>query len=70
MGKAKDAHLFFGDMMKRLEWLPVNDFVFRPDLSKDYTVDANWALYCEYYLEGVHIPFVHAGLNAVIDYGE
>ena len=30
---------------------------------------ANWALYCENYLEGFHIPFVHADLNAVIDYG-
>jgi choline monooxygenase len=27
------------------------------------------ALYCENYLEGFHIPFVHAGLNEVIDYG-
>ncbi len=26
-------------------------------------------MYCENYLEGFHIPFVHAGLNAVIDYG-
>ncbi len=31
---------------------------------------AHWALYCENYLEGFHIPFVHAGLNALIDYGE
>jgi choline monooxygenase len=27
-------------------------------------------LYCENYLEGFHIPFVHAGLNAVLDFGE
>ncbi|MES1225150.1 MAG: SRPBCC family protein, partial [Bacteroidota bacterium] len=27
------------------------------------------ALYCENYLEGFHIPFVHAGLNTVIDFG-
>ena len=64
------AQKFFGDMIQRLSWLPVEDFVFRPDLSKDYFVNAHWALYCENYLEGFHIPFVHSGLNAVIDYGE
>jgi choline monooxygenase len=26
-------------------------------------------LYCENYLEGFHIPFVHAGLNEVLDFG-
>jgi choline monooxygenase len=60
----------FVDMMKRLDWLPLEDFVFQRGLSKDYYVNAHWALYCENYLEGFHIPFVHAGLNAVIDYGE
>ncbi|HVU59126.1 MAG TPA: aromatic ring-hydroxylating dioxygenase subunit alpha [Puia sp.] len=61
--------LFLQDMISRLQWLPLNDFVFRPDLSRDFTVRANWALYCENYLEGFHIPFVHAGLNSVIDFG-
>ena len=56
-------------MIDRVGWVPVQDFVFRPELSKTYTVQANWALYCENYLEGFHIPFVHAGLNTVIDYG-
>jgi len=61
--------LFLKDMIDRVRWMPVNDFVFRPDLSKDFIVKAHWALYCENYLEGFHIPFVHAGLNAVIDFG-
>ena len=60
---------YFREMIDRLAWLPLDEFKFRPDLSRDYTVEANWALYCENYLEGFHIPFVHAGLNAVIDYG-
>ena len=59
---------YFEPMMKRLRWLPLNDFHYRPELSKDYKVEANWALYVENYLEGFHIPFVHAGLNSVIDY--
>jgi choline monooxygenase len=61
--------LFMNDMIERVGWLPLQDFVFRPDLSKDFMVKANWALYCENYLEGFHIPFVHAGLNSVIDFG-
>jgi len=36
--------------------------------TRDYEVKAHWALYVENYLEGFHIPFVHAGLNKVIDY--
>ncbi len=59
----------FQEMMARVSWLPLHDFVFQPQLSKDYLLDAHWALYCENYLEGFHIPFVHSGLNAVIDYG-
>jgi choline monooxygenase len=37
--------------------------------SRDYEVNAHWALYCENYLEGFHIPFVHHSLNEVVDYG-
>ena len=40
-----------------------------PDESRDYDVGAHWALYCDNYLEGFHVPFVHAGLAATIDYG-
>jgi choline monooxygenase len=36
---------------------------------KEYETDAHWALYCENYLEGFHIPFVHHSLNEVVDYG-
>jgi choline monooxygenase len=56
-------------MQDRLAWLPLDEFVFKPELSNEYMVNAHWALYCENYLEGFHIPFVHAGLNAVIDFG-
>ena len=69
LNKTLPPDSFLSSMTQRLEWLPVNEFVFRPDLSKDFIVKANWALYCENYLEGFHIPFVHAGLNAVIDFG-
>jgi choline monooxygenase len=64
-----DLKKYFGAMQDRLAWLPMDEFVFKPSLSAGYTVQAHWALYCENYLEGFHIPFVHAGLNAVIDFG-
>jgi choline monooxygenase len=60
---------FFGDMIKRLSWLPLQDYIFQPTLSRDFTVKAHWALYCENYLEGFHIPFVHPALNGIIDFG-
>jgi len=37
--------------------------------TREYRVNAHWALYCENYLEGFHIPFVHRSLNEVVDYG-
>lgn len=36
--------------------------------QREYEVNAHWALYCENYLEGFHIPFVHKSLNEVVDY--
>ncbi len=44
---------------------------FKADASrhKDYEINAHWALYCDNFLEGFHIPFVHHDLNAVLDYG-
>lgn len=63
------SEAFFDDMWQHMSWLPLEEFRFRPDLSKEYSVQAHWALYCENYLEGFHIPFVHQGLNAVVDYG-
>ena len=37
--------------------------------TREYEVDAHWALYCENYVEGFHIPYVHHGLNEIVDYG-
>jgi choline monooxygenase len=48
---------------------PPTEYVYDASRSRDYLVKANWALYVDNYLEGFHIPFVHAALNEVIDYG-
>lgn len=68
LGTELPSELFFREMAERINWMPIDEFVFHPELSKDYLIDAHWALYCENFLEGFHIPFVHAGLNAAIDY--
>ena len=54
-------------LVARLEWLPWDELVLDPRLSRDYDVAASWALYCDNYLEGFHIPFVHPGLNEVLE---
>ena len=56
------------DVEERIGWMPIEDFKYREDLSKEYYVKANWALYCDNYLEGFHIPFIHADLNTVLDF--
>lgn len=57
------------DLRARIGWMPMDSFRPDPARSRDYLVNANWALYCDNYLEGFHIPYVHAGLNEAIDYG-
>mgnify|MGYP003407539582 FL=1 len=61
-------HELLKGITDRISWFPYDKLVFREDLSQDYTIKANWALYCDNYLEGFHIPFVHKSLNKVIDY--
>ena len=58
----------FGPIAARLAWFPFDDLVLDRARSRDYLVAAHWALYCENYLEGLHIPFVHPALNSVLDF--
>src|SRR5438874_9898606 len=46
---------------ERCSFLPLDQAAFEPARSRDYLVNANWALYVDNYLEGFHIPYVHAG---------
>lgn len=56
-----------GEMKERLAFLPLEQFKFAPELSRDYFVKANWALYVENYLEGLHVPFIHPSLVSLLD---
>jgi choline monooxygenase len=59
-----------GAMEARCGWMPVGDAVLDPSRTREYLVRANWALYCDNYLEGFHIPYVHAALSDALDYGQ
>ncbi len=60
---------WIADMERKIGFLPVQEFRFDASRSRDYLVRANWALYCDNYLEGFHIPFVHKSLAATLDWG-
>lgn len=57
---------FIGDAANRLP--EINYPAMRHISSRKYEVEAHWALYCEIYLEGFHIPFVHRMLNKAVDH--
>jgi choline monooxygenase len=60
---------WIGPVMDRVGWLPLDRAVFDPASSRDYHIRANWALYCDNYLEEFHIPYVHnASLSGALDY--
>ena len=59
---------FFKDIEKRLPNYNFENLSFNSEVSETYYVDVHWALYCENYLEGFHVPFVHKGLNDDINY--
>ena len=65
-----DFNELIKDMDQRIGWMPIENFEFSKEKSKEYIVNANWALYCDNYLEGFHIPFVHKGLSENLNYSE
>ena len=58
---------FFDDVQVATAAMPLARMQADPASSRDYEVNAHWALYVENYLEGFHIPFVHPGLAEVVD---
>ena len=66
---AASLEAWLSPMRERCGWLPLERATFDPARSRDYVVQANWALYVDNYLEGFHIPYVHGGLARLLDYG-
>jgi choline monooxygenase len=63
----------FGEWIRpvrdRVDWLRPERFRPHEPHSADYVIDANWSLYCDNYLEGFHVPYVHAAsLGGKLDY--
>ena len=59
---------FVGDMAVQMQAMPVGEFQHDPARDRECGLDAHWALYVENYLEGFHIPFVHATLAECVEY--
>ncbi len=57
-------------ILDRIGWLRPETFYHAPEYSALFEVESHWALYVDNYLEGFHIPFVHPGLNQVLEYGD
>tara|TARA_B110000438_G_C15763728_1_gene628535 strand:- start:96 stop:1172 length:1077 start_codon:yes stop_codon:yes gene_type:complete len=64
-----DISPVFKDIESRLPNFPFEELFY--DKKNSYTgqIKAHWAMYCENYLEGFHVPFVHKGLASEIDMG-
>jgi len=56
----------FAPIQERVGWMPLDKMVFNEEQSRVFNVKANWALYCDNFLEGLHIPFVHPSLNEAL----
>ncbi len=68
-----DPHVAFdalcGPLRDRLAFVPLASARLDAAASRTYEVPSHWALYCDNYLEGFHVPFVHAqSLGPVLDW--
>jgi len=66
---AKPAPLkdYLGDLAARVTPLELGQLQFHS--RKDYTLNCNWKVYVDNYLDGgYHVPHLHKGLNSVLDY--
>ena len=57
------------DVEMRLPLFPFEQLTHDENNSANWEIDTHWALYCENYLEGFHVPFIHKDLAKDIDMG-
>ena len=67
LGEAADISEVLNDIQSRVCDFPFDKLSFSSSLSNEFEVDVHWAIYCENYLEGFHVPFVHKNLSKEID---
>ncbi|MBK6783845.1 MAG: Rieske 2Fe-2S domain-containing protein [Saprospiraceae bacterium] len=63
-----DLHNILTPIQNHLGSYTFSSLDLEPNLSKTYHIHANWLTYCDNYLEGFHIPYVHPTLNKAITY--
>ncbi|MFO0551432.1 MAG: SRPBCC family protein [Polyangiaceae bacterium] len=68
LGSRVGFEAWIGPLRERFAFVPW-DRLELAEPPKHYEVAAHWALYCDNYLEGFHVPFVHPGLAREIEYG-
>ena len=66
-GKNKSILTGLKEISKLVNWYPFEKLCFDEKASNAYEINAHWALYCENYLEGFHIPYIHKGLSSDIE---
>lgn len=59
---------YLDDLPGRVERFDWSRFKFARRV--DYTIECNWKVYVENYLEGYHIPHIHPALNKLLDYSQ
>ena len=67
LNKAININPVLKDIESRVNSFPFDKLSFSEPLSSEFEINAHWAIYCENYLEGFHVPFVHKGLSKEID---
>ncbi len=67
--KGVDITPVFKDIEQRIPRFPFSELAINEASSAEWIIDAHWALYCENYLEGFHVPFVHKGLAKELELG-
>jgi choline monooxygenase len=56
------------DLMGQMRGLNLGDFLWLE--RRRYTLDCNWKVFVDNYLDGgYHVPYLHKGLDSVLDYG-
>jgi choline monooxygenase len=61
---------FIRPVMEKMYFYPLHECFQHAQRTRDYVVQGHWALYCDNYLEGFHIPYIHAELNQTLSYDD
>ena len=64
-----DLREYLGAMVAQVAPLGIGSLCFFE--SRTYTLNCNWKVFVDNYLDGgYHVPYLHKGLNSVLDYAE